>query len=38
MSGFNISVVAGKDKHSSSVKVEGSVEHIITDVERGTLN
>ena len=36
MSGFNVSIVAGKDKDSSSVKVEGSVQHIITDAERGT--
>ena len=36
MSGFNILIVAGKDKHSSSVKFEGSVKHIITNAERKT--
>ena len=33
MSGFTISIVAGKDKASSSVRVDGSVEHLITDEE-----
>lgn len=36
MSGFTISILAGKDKASSSVQVEGSVKHIITDEERAT--
>ena len=36
MSGFNVSIVAGKDKNSSSANVEGSVQHIITDAERNT--
>ena len=36
MSGFNISIVAGKDKDSSSVKVEGRMQHIITNAERKT--
>lgn len=36
MSGFNVSIVAGKDKNSSSANVEGSVQHVITDAERYT--
>ena len=36
MSDFNITIVAGKDKQSSAVKVEGEMKHIITEVERGT--
>ena len=38
MSGFNISIVAGKDVHSSSLKVEGSVKHVITNAERKTFH
>ena len=36
MSGFNISIVAGKDSSSSSVMVQGSVQHVITDEERSS--
>ena len=36
LSGFNVSIVAGKDKQSSSANVEGSVQHVITDAERYT--
>ena len=38
MSGLNVLIVAGKDRHSSHVKVEGSVQHITTDVERKAFN
>ena len=36
LSGFNVSIVAGKDKQLSSANVEGSVQHVITDAERYT--
>ena len=36
MSGFTITIVVGQDKASSSVRVDGSVEHLITDEERLT--
>lgn len=36
MSGFFISIRAGKDQQSSSVHVTGKVQHIITDTERAT--
>ena len=38
MAGFNISIVAGKDKGSSSVQVTGQVQHVITDEERNTFH
>lgn len=38
MSGLTVTLVAGKDKDSSSVKVEGSIQHVITDEERETFN
>ena len=34
--GFQISIIAGKDKNSSSVDASGQVQHIITDEERDT--
>lgn len=36
MSGFLISIRAGKDQQSSSVHVTGKVQHVITDTERAT--
>ena len=36
MSAFTISIVVGQDKASSTVRVDGSVEHLITDEERLT--
>ena len=36
MSGFDITIVAGKDKASSHVNVEGKVMHTITEEERST--
>ena len=36
MPGFNVSIIAGKDKASSSAHVQGSVQHVITDDERKT--
>lgn len=34
--GISISITAGADKARSSVKASGSVQHVITDKERGT--
>jgi hypothetical protein len=34
--GINISVTAGQDQKSSSATASGSIQHIITDVERST--
>lgn len=36
--GFDIHIVAGKDKASSVVEVTGSVQHVITDDERTAFN
>ena len=34
MSAFTISISAGKNKASSSVTIDGRVEHLITDEEQ----
>lgn len=36
MSGINIKIKAGKDKDTSSIEINGTVEHIITDKEVDT--
>lgn len=36
MAGISVSIIAGKDKESSSVSVSGSIQHVISDQERTT--
>lgn len=36
--GIDIKIVAGKDEAASSVEVSGSMQHVITDQERGTFS